>query len=514
MASERISRRQLLRRLGAAAAVSAVPRAWAARPRGDWARPNVVLVITDDQGYGELACHGNKIIKTPNLDALGARSTRFTSFYVSPTCAPTRASLMTGRHEFRSGVTHTIYERERLTLKATTVAQVLGKAGYTTGVFGKWHLGDQEPYQPNRRGFDEVFIHGAGGIGQSYRGSCGDAPGNKYFDPAIRHNGSFVKTKGFCTDIFFTQALRWIKANKDRPFFAYITTNAPHGPLVCPESYVKPYLEAGLDKGAAAFYGMITNIDDNVGILAKKLDEWGLTDKTLVIFMTDNGSAQAGPRGRRRRPKGKAPAKVEAPKVSFLYNAGMRGKKGSPYEGGTRVPCFMSWKGHIREGVDVAALAAHVDLLPTLAELCGGKLPDGVRLDGRSLARLLKDPAADWPDRYLFTHRGRWGKGKAAESKYNACAVRNQRFRLVNNKELYDIVHDPGEKTNVIDKHPDVVAAMRKAYDQWWSEVLPAMVNEDAPVPKENPFKVLYRKQAASEKGIPAWPVKPAATDV
>ncbi|MBL7222603.1 MAG: arylsulfatase [Candidatus Brocadiae bacterium] len=475
-----------------------------------WPHPNVVLVITDDQGYGELACHGNPIIRTPHLDALHAQSVRFTAFHVSPTCAPTRASLMTGRHEFRNGVTHTIHERERLGLKGTTLAQMLKQAGYTTGIFGKWHLGDQEPYQPQNRGFDEVFIHGAGGIGQSYPGSCGDAPGNKYFDPAIRHNGSFVKTQGYCTDIFFTQALRWIKQSKDRPFFAYITTNAPHGPLVCPQSYSKPYVDAGLDPAAAAFYGMITNIDNNVGLLLEKLDAWGLAEKTLVIFMTDNGSAQAGPRGGRRRRKGKA-APEPAPKVKALYNAGMRGKKGSPYEGGTRVPGFFRWKGRTPEGVDVGALAAHVDIFPTLAELCGGKLPAGVKLDGRSLVPLLRDPKAEWPDRTLFTHVGRWGKGQAAQSKFRACSVRSQRYRLVNNRELYDITNDPGEKTNVIAKHPDVVAAMRKAYDQWWAEVLPAMVNEDAPVPKENPFRALYRKQAASGKGIPKWPAEPTA---
>jgi arylsulfatase len=488
-----------------------------ARGKLEGSRPNVVLVITDDQGYGEVAAHGNKIIKTPNLDALHAKSVRFTAFHVSPTCAPTRSSLMTGRHEFRSGVTHTIHERERLGLEAVTVAQVLKRAGYTTGIFGKWHLGDQEPYQPPNRGFDEVFIHGAGGIGQSYPGSCGDAPGNKYFDPAIRHNGTFVKTKGYCTDIFFTQALRWIKASSsargDRPFFAYITTNAPHSPLICAPSYSKPYRDAGLSSGHAAFYGMITNIDDNVGILVKKLAEWKLAEKTLVIFMTDNGSAQAGGGGgRRRRRKGKG-AQPAAPKYS-LFNAGMRGKKGSTYEGGTRVPAFFRWKGRIPEGVDVGALSGHVDIMPTLAELAGAETPAGVKLDGRSLVPLLENARAPWPDRYIFVHRGRWGKGRAAQSKYAACAVRSQRFRLVNNRELYDIQRDPGEKKNVIGEHPDVVAAMRKAYDRWWSEVLPAMVNEDAPVPKVNPFKALFREQAASGKGIPAWPVKPTAAEL
>src|SRR5688572_24827798 len=186
--------------------------------------PNIVLVMTDDQGYGDLSFTGNPILKTPHLDAFAQQSVRFTDFHVSPTCAPTRASLMTGRHEFRSGVTHTIHERERLSLKAATLPQILKTVGYTTGIFGKWHLGDEDAYQPGQRGFDEVFIHGAGGIGQSYAGSCGDAPGNTYFNPAIRHNGRFVKTKGYCTDVFFAQALNWMEARRrDQPFFAYIT---------------------------------------------------------------------------------------------------------------------------------------------------------------------------------------------------------------------------------------------------------------------------------------------------
>ncbi|MHC4574961.1 MAG: arylsulfatase [Planctomycetota bacterium] len=329
------TRREFLKNVGltaTSAALSVLPGcSQTGRTTGEkWDRPNVVLVITDDQGYGELACHGNKIIKTPIFDKLHEESTRFTAFHVSPTCSPTRASLMTGRHEFRSGVTHTYRERERLSLDAVTIAQVLSKAGYKTGIFGKWHLGDEEPYQPHNRGFDEVFIHGAGGIGQSYKCSCGDAPGNKYFDPVIRHNRTFVKTKGYCTDVFFTQALRWIKHNKDRRFFAYIAANTPHSPLVCSEEYSKPYLDAGLDQKAAAYYGMITNIDDNVGRLRGKLDEWGLTEKTLLIFMTDNGHS-----------------------MGHLYNAGMRSKKGSPYEGGTRVPAFFRWPGRTRAGVDI-----------------------------------------------------------------------------------------------------------------------------------------------------------------
>ncbi len=443
-------------------------------------RPNIVLLMTDDQGYGELACHGNPIIQTPNLDRLHSESVRFTDFQVSPTCAPTRTSLMTGRHEFRSGVTHTIQERERMSLKATTLAQVLKSAGYTTGIFGKWHLGDEAPYQPERRGFDEVFIHGAGGIGQTYPGSCGDAPGNTYFDPAILHNGRFEKTQGFCTDVFFRQATSWIDQKRQgrQPFFAYITTNAPHGPYVCPEEYAKKYEGKGLTPQAVAYYGMITNIDDNVGKLLARLKEWDLARNTLFIYMTDNGHS-----------------------IGTLYNAGMRSAKGSPYQGGTRVPSFWRWPGVLKPGVDVNKLTAHIDIFPTLAEIAGAKIPDGVQPDGRSLVPLLKNADAPWADRYLFIHVGRWARGKAEESKFAKCAVRTSRFRLVNNTELFDIEADPGETTNVINQYPNDVAAMRKAYDQWWSEILPCLENEDAVGPDVNPFKALYWKQFGGGPG-------------
>lgn len=455
---------------------------WAQKLAGT--KPNVILIITDDQGYGDLSCHGNPIIKTPNIDSLHARSMRFTDFHVSPTCAPTRASLMTGRHEFKSGVTHTINERERLNLGAFTLAQLLKSAGYTTGIFGKWHLGDEAAYQPDQRGFDEVFIHGAGGIGQSYPGSCGDAPGNKYFDPAILHNRVFEKTKGYCTDIFFSQALGWIDAKRKEkaPFYVHIATNAPHGPLICPEADEKKYT-GKVDAKVAKFYGMISNIDYNVGKLMAKLKEWGLEENTIVIFMTDNGGT-AG--------------------VS-VFNAGMRGSKGTAHQGGTRVPFFISWKGRLPEGVNVASLAAHVDVFPTFAELAGAKIPEKLKLDGKSLVPILENPRAEWADRMLFTHVGRWGKGQAKQSQYAKCSVRNAQFRLVSNGkgaegwELFDILKDPGEKTDVRAQHPKVFAEMKAAYDQWWRDVQPDLVNEDVAIPQYNAFHELYWKQFGGE---------------
>ena len=462
-------------------------------------RPNIILVMTDDQGMGDLSCMGNELLRTPNLDRFHDMSTRFTEFHVSPTCAPTRSSIFSGRHEFRNGVTHTIKERERMALSTTTFPQLLRGVGYETGIFGKWHLGDEDAYQPYNRGFSEVFIHGAGGIGQSYEGSCADFPPNrenegKYFDNVILHNDTIVQTKGFCTDVFFQAALGWIKHQRDSrsPYFAYISTNAPHGPMLAPERYKKRFAEQGWDDDTQGRYGMIENIDDNFGLLMKKLDEWNAWDDTLLIFMTDNGQA-----GRSGKQNGK-------PKQ--LFTAGFKTGKGSPYEGGTHVPAFWYWRGKLGEGVDIPALTAHIDLFETFCQLAGAEIPGEIQpRDGRSLLPLLENAKAEWPDRNLFVHQGRWEKGADPNnSKYKNCAVRSQRWRFVNNKELFDIAADPYESTNVADDHPDVVAGIRKAYDAWWEKTLPLMVNEDAPYPKEQPQAVRYEKQLA-ELGIPDW---------
>ncbi len=439
-------------------------------------RPNIVIVLVDDVGYGDFSCHGNPVIRTPHIDGFYRQSVRFTDFHVSPTCAPTRCSLMTGRHEFKSGVTHTILERERMSLKAVTIAQVLHDAGYATGIFGKWHLGDQEPYQPEHRGFDEVFIHGGGGIGQTFPGSCGDAPGNTYFNPALLHNGTFEKTHGYCTDLFFGQALRWIDRERQsgHPFFAYITPNAAHTPLQVPEDYFALY-RGKVPENVARFFGMIANIDDNFGRLLEKLDEWKLADNTLVLFMTDNGGTQG----------------------VKLFNAGMRGMKNTPYQGGTRVPSFWRWPAGFVGGRDVSALSAHIDVFPTLAEITVSKLSEAARkqVEGRSLVQFLKNPEAKAADRFLVTHCGRWPLGKAETAKYKDYSIRDSRFTLVNNQELYDLQSDPGETTNVIAQYPDEVARLREFYDTWWADVLPRLENEHAVAPSMNPFKERYWKQ-------------------
>jgi arylsulfatase len=454
--------------------------------------PNIVYVMTDDQGYGDIAAHGNPVIRTPNLDRLYRESVRLTEFHASPTCAPTRAALLTGRHEFHSGVTHTIDERERLALSATTLPDLLRRAGYTTGIFGKWHLGDEDAYQPGRRGFDRLFIHGAGGIGQTYPGSCGDVEGNRYSDPVIRSDGEFVATTGYCTDVFFDEALAWMHRcrKNETPFFCMITPNAPHVPLDCPKGSDEVYLDLLGKTGVgdpkqraqiAKFYGMIENIDTNVGRLLAEIDRLGMAEETLVVFTTDNGTANG----------------------SSVFNAGMRGAKGTVWRGGTRVPAFWRWKGSLPEGVDVPAVTAHLDVLPTLCEIAGVEIPRELTatIEGRSLVPLLRDATAAWPDRPLVTHQGRWKRGQAAASQFANVRVREGRWSLVNvaNRpdgwELYDVAADPGETQDVADANANVVRRLADFYGRWWAGVQRELVNENIDGPAENPFKVAYRHQ-------------------
>ena len=447
-------------------------------------RPNIIFILTDDQGYGDLSCHGHPILKTPNIDRLHNEGVRFADFHVSPTCSPTRSALLTGRHEFKNGVTHTISERERLAPDAITIAEVLKSAGYTTGIFGKWHLGDESDYRPDRRGFDEVFIHGGGGIGQTYPGSCGDAPGNTYFDPAILHNGVFEKTHGYCTDVFFAQALRWIPQAQARgPFFAYIACNAPHAPLqVRPEDEAR-YAGNVTNTNAARYLGMVANIDDNIGRLLARLKELDLERSTLVIFMTDNG-ADGG--------------------LLAGFNAGMRGGKGTAFLGGTRAASLWRWPGTLVPG-ECRALTAHLDVFPTLAEIAGADLTPRAKaqVEGRSLVPLLTNPAAAWPEPVLFTHLGRWPKNAdPSTARYRACSVRTPRWHLVSadggqepHWMLFDVAKDYGETNDLKAQYPKVVQELSAKFDGWWDSVSPFLVNENALAPRINPFKELYWRQ-------------------
>lgn len=461
-------------------------------------RPNIILIITDDQGYGPVGAHGHPWIKTPHLDRLYSESTRFERFLVSPTCSPTRAAIMSGRHPLKNGVTHTILERERMALSTFTVAQALQSVSYQTGIFGKWHLGDEKLYQPENRGFDEVFIHGAGGIGQAYNCSCADAPGNKYFDPVVRYNGKFVKTKGYCTDIFFRAALGWIKEVKDEsdPFFAYITTNAPHGPFIAPPSNTKKFKDLGFKGTQAGFYGMIENIDENIGVLLNKLTEWDLDKETLVIFMSDNGMTGAG--------SGKQGKDVA--KGFPFYNAGQKGLKAGVDEGGVRVPFFVRWHKKIKAGNNVKKIAAHIDIFPTFADLAGYNIKGKIskQVEGRSLLELIENPNADWEDRYLFTQRARWNTGaEPTDHMWENFSVRNQRYRLVGD-QLYDMIKDPGQKNDIAKENSSVVKLMKGAYEHFWKDARPLMVNETAPMSKVRPYHVWYKEQVMGG-GIPMW---------
>ena len=460
------------------------------------ARPNIVVVLTDDQGYGDTSGHGHPILKTPNLDRLEAQGRSFQNFYVSPTCAPTRSALMTGRHEFFNGVTHTILERERLRLDAVTVADVLQGAGYSTGIFGKWHLGDEDLYQPGVRGFQETFIHGAGGIGQTYPGSGGDAPENKYHQPWVLHNGVFEKTDGYCTDVFFQRATDWMEekvGGGGDPFFCWIATNAPHAPYIARPEDAALFEGMGLEENEKNFYGMIHNIDQNVGKLMQKLDQWGIAEQTLVVFMNDNGTALGAER----------------------FNASMRGGKGTAWLGGTRANSFWRWPTKIPAG-SCDALTAHVDVFRTFASLAGVKLEDELQSQahGRNLLGLLKDPKDVWEDRTLVTHLGRWPRGASPDvQKYHHAAIRNDRYTLVSvpgkelgkqvggaspNWKLYDVKSDFGQKEDISKEKPEVLASLSDAFEAWWDSVQPHLVNEAVTPVSENPFKVRFRQQYPS----------------
>ena len=435
------SRRGFILDILAATGLAATPQS---RPR-----PNVVLVMTDDQGYGDLSCHGNPVLRTPNIDALQKDSIRLTNYHVSPTCAPTRSALMTGRYTNSTGAWHTIMGRSLLRPDETTLADCFRAGGYRTGIFGKWHLGDNYPCRPQERGFDEVLVHGGGGVSQTP-----DYFGNDYFDDTYLQNGKLEKYRGFCTDVWFENAMRFMSAEKKRgkPFFCYIPTNAPHGPMWAPEEYSARFQGVpGLRE--PGFFGMIANIDDNFGRLTRFLDSQSLTGSTIVIFTTDNGTASG----------------------AAVHNAGMRGQKGSPYDGGHRVPFFVRWpEGGLLGGRDVPQLTAHVDVLPTLMDLCGlqrvGKKP----LHGRSLQPLLRAQSKAWPDRAITVDSQRLEN----LVKWRQAAVMTQQWRLVSpgpagepKLELYDIQKDPGQKNDVAGQHSEVVARLRAEYEKWWTEV-------------------------------------------
>lgn len=451
-----------------------------------------MLVMTDDQGYGDLSCHGNPILKTPHLDRLHAESIRFTDFHVSPFCTPTRAALMTGNYPGYTGAFRTSSGRTMMHRDEKTVANLFADAGYATGMMGKWHLGDNAPHRPQDRGFKDVVWHRCGGVGQA-----SDYWGNDYFDDTYERNGKFEKFTGYCTDVWFREGMRFIEQNKSKPFFLYLALNAPHGPYRVPPEWAKPYM-GNPNVANPNFYGMIANIDHNMGLLRDHLKKLGLTENTILIFMTDNGTAAGG----------KFKGLDSEPTIGF--NAGMRGKKSSVYDGGHRVPFFVHWpKAGLVGGYDIDTLAAHIDVLPTLAELCGIKASQDYDLDGVSLAPLLYRSRKAWKRKHLVVqYLGGAYASSLPPKPFEFTTILTERWRLVNSGEeaLFDIQADPAQRNNLAAKHPEVVDELRKLYGPFWARILPRLkpVRIDIGNPAENPT-TLCSQDWRMPLGNPPW---------
>lgn len=412
-------------------------------------QPNVILILTDDQGYGEVGAHGNESIRTPHMDALYHEGIRLTDFHVNNVCSPSRAAIMTGKYSTSVGVWHTVGGKNLLHIEEKTMADLFRENGYNTGMVGKWHLGDNYPYRPEDRGFDEVFRIGGGSLGQ-----VADYWGNGLWDGHYWDGREWVRTEGYCTDIQFNAAMKFIDKAGDDPFFLFLATTAPHAPIGAAPEYVEPYLEMGFNREVSNFYGMVSNIDENLGRLRSYLQEKGMDENTLLIFMSDNGSACAK-------------------KDSTIYNAGMRGKKGSDYEGGHRVPCFIYWpEGRVTGGRSVTQLTAHIDLLPTLVEACQLSVSGNVVFDGINILPLLKASQAAWPDRVLVSE----GKVNKREKLFGSSCVISDNWRLVSGTGLFDIQNDPGQRQAL--NNPEKYEEMRQLYMNWHSNVSEAFDDE------------------------------------
>lgn len=402
-------------------------------------KPNVLLILADDMGWGDVRCHGNEKISTPVLDKLQRQSVELDHFYVSPICSPTRASLLTGRHHFRTRVLNTSFGLEVLHGDEVTLAEALKPAGYASGCFGKWHNGANHPSTARGQGFDE-FLGFNGGFFSNY------------FDPALEHDGVTVVRKGFITDVLAEAAMAFIENHRSQPFLCYVPFNACHSPMQAPADLFAKYSALGFEPKTAAVYAMIENLDANVGRLLAKLDALGVAQNTIVMFASDNGPN------------------------TDRFNGGMRGRKGSVFEGGQRVPCFIRWPGKLEAGKRVAHIAQHVDVLPTLLDLAGVPLPQAQPLDGVSLAPLLRDTAVVWPERVLFEVTGRGGKDGAPIAKYPG-TVRSETHRWVHDGKqemLFDLRNDPGEKNNIAAQQPAIAAQLSQAYDEWFRQAVAA----------------------------------------
>lgn len=440
------------------------------RTASDEKRPNIILIMTDDQGIGDLGVNGNPILETPNIDAMASRSASLSRFYVSPVCSPTRACLMTGRYNYRTRVVDTWIGRSMMDTEELTIAELLGDAGYATGIFGKWHLGDCYPMRPNDQGFEESLVHKGGGLAQPSEPFENQ---RRYTDPILFHNGEQVQTEGYCTDVYFDGAMDFMEQSlaADKPFFSYLAMNAPHGPYHdVPEDLKAKYKQKDIPSisygdnktnekildNVAGVLAMIENVDQNIGRLFTKLEALEITDNTLVIFMVDNGPN------------------------SLRYVMDLRGMKSNVHEGGIRSPFFAHWPARLKAGTSSDRIAAHIDLLPTFLEVAKVEVPEGLQLDGKSILPLLEGEQSEWEDRHLFlqVHRG------DAPTKYHHFAAVGQTYKLVHPTgfgreqmpadvpyELYNLAEDPGESKNLIDTHAEEKDRLLKAYENWFDDV-------------------------------------------
>jgi arylsulfatase A-like enzyme len=483
-------------------------------------KPNILFILTDDQGYGDLGRHGHPFLKTPHTDRLYDESVRFENLYVSPSCSPTRAALLTGMHEFRNGVTHTREPREHLWKEATILPQLLSPAGYMSGFIGKWHLSSRPGYAPCARGFDWCSTNPQGP--------------RKHFDVDIIRNNKKTPRKGFREDIYVDEAMAFMEEAGDQPWFLYFSTYSPHDPLDAPEEFVAPYRKH-VDEKRAKYLGMVANLDYNVGRLLDYLEEKELDEKTIVIFMNDNGQTWG----------------------LDVYNAGMRGCKATIWHGGSRAMSLWRWPGQWKPH-RVDNLTAHLDFLPTLCELAGAEIPADLQseLDGFSLVPLLEaeKPIAWHDDRYLFQHVGRWPSGLAVDHKYAMSGVRQGNYLLMRSRccdsdacttevqgfqcatlravkkgqksaqytdanapyhwgltehdkwALFETKADPGCQNNLAEAKPDLVAEMAKAYDQWWERMYPDMIARggEAPLTSTSAYGAAYEAKLKAEKAAAA----------
>lgn len=435
-------------------------------------KPNIIIMMTDDQGYGDLGSHGNPYLKTPNIEKIGKNGIEMDNFVTYPNCSATRAGLLTGRYPYRTGVVAVTQVDHLMNASEITLAEVLKDSGYSTGIFGKWHLGDNYPMRPTDQGFEEALVHKAGGIGQA-----AGPVGNTYFDPILEHNDVSKKYEGYVDDIFTEAALDFIdeKKNDDEPFLLYLATNLPHFPLQVPDSRAQRFRDLGLHEDNALTFGMIENIDYNVGRVLKKVQKAGIEKDTIVIFMSDNGA-------RNRRTKNDT--------YPGRWMANMRGTKTSVYDAGIRVPFFVSWPGVLDEGKVTKTMGTMLDIMPTLLDAANIEAPEGVKIDGQSLLPLWKKGTDETLNDREFIAQMHYG---ATPFKYMHFTVRGQKYKLVSghdfphgiltqpgddeledvlaNLELYDLENDPSERINIAKDHPEIVEEFLAQYEDWFDEV-------------------------------------------